>query len=166
MAANTANLRVMLAANVLIAGIVWPRWPYEVLRHALSGDFQLILSQYVINQAQRRIGSHFPAYIQQLEDFLQASKFEQAGEPAVEQLAQYKHLVRDETDVPVALAALNASVDYLVSEDKDLTTKDSTTAELHQQLSVLLPGTFLREVMGWTNEELEMIRERTWRDLV
>jgi predicted nucleic acid-binding protein len=38
------DLRVMVDANILIAGVVWPRFPYEVLRHALKGDCQLILS--------------------------------------------------------------------------------------------------------------------------
>lgn len=30
---------------------------------------------------------------------------------------------------------------------------------------VLLAGTFLREVMGWTSEELEAIRHRTWDEV-
>jgi predicted nucleic acid-binding protein len=39
------ELRVMVDANILIAGSVWPRWPYEVLQHALRGDFGLVLSE-------------------------------------------------------------------------------------------------------------------------
>lgn len=80
-------------------------------------------------------------------------------------MLQHKHLVRDETDVPIALAAVRAGVDYLVSEDKDLTTQDATTAKLRQRLVVMLSGTFLRQVMGWSSEQLERIRHRTWRDL-
>ncbi len=53
-----------------------------------------------------------------------------------------------------------------MSEDKDLTVRDETTAELRRHLKVLLSGTFLREVMGWTSEELESIRHRKWDDLV
>ena len=52
------------------------------------------------------------------------------------------------------------------SEDKDLTVQDETTAELRRHLKVLLSGTFLREVMGWTTEMLEAVRHRTWGDLV
>jgi predicted nucleic acid-binding protein len=73
--------------------------------------------------------------------------------------------VRDPTDIPIALAAINAEVDYLVSEDKDLTAQDDTTAELRKHLTVYLSGTFLREVMGWSSEELEAIRGRSWADL-
>ncbi len=53
----------------------------------------------------------------------------------------------------------------LVSEDKDLTTNDATTEKLRQQLKVYISGTFLREVMEWTSEELETVRGRTWRNL-
>jgi hypothetical protein len=41
---------------------------------------------------------------------------------------------------------------------------DATT-QLHEQLQVLLSGTFLRQVMGWTSGELEEIRHREWSDL-
>ena len=52
--AAAKSLRVMLDTTVLIAGIAWPRWSYEVLRHALSGDFRLVLSPLVIKQARRK----------------------------------------------------------------------------------------------------------------
>lgn len=32
-------LRVMADANILMAGILFPRWFHEFLRHALKGDF-------------------------------------------------------------------------------------------------------------------------------
>lgn len=57
-------------------------------------------------------------------------------------------LLRDVTDVPIALSAVLAKADYLVSEDKDLTVLDESTAELRSQVKVMLDATFLREVMG------------------
>ena len=33
------------------------------------------------------------------------------------------------------------------------------------ELTVLLSGTFLREVLGWSSERLESIRHRSWKDL-
>jgi hypothetical protein len=49
--------------------------------------------------------------------------------------------VRDPSDVPVALAAIHAGIDYLVSEDKDLTVQYETTAKLRQELKVMIFGT-------------------------
>jgi len=159
------ELRVLLDANVLIAGIVWPRWPHEVLRHAIKKDFRLVLSRFVIGQARRRIANRFPNYLDQFEHFLETIEYELISDPRKEEIARNENLVRDPTDIPLALAAINARVDYLVSEDKDLTDPGETTEQLHKQLSVLISGTFLREVMGWTNEELEKVRGRTWKDM-
>lgn len=130
MAPTQADLRVMVDANILIAGSVWPRWPYEVLQHALHGDFQLVLSNYILRQARRHIQARFPAYIEPFNGVLQACRYELIADPSKVQVSQHSDLVRDPTDVPVALAAINARVDYLVSEDKDLTVQDESTAEL------------------------------------
>jgi predicted nucleic acid-binding protein len=52
MATNPPDkLRVMVDANVLFAGTLWPRFPYEVLRHAVLGDYQLVLSSRIIDEA-------------------------------------------------------------------------------------------------------------------
>lgn len=56
-------------------------------------------------------------------------------------------------------------VDYLVTNDKDLTAEDETTAALREKIRPITVGRFLREVMGWESEELERIRRRDWSDL-
>ncbi len=165
MAVDQSELRVMVDANILVSGSVWPRWPYELLRHALRGDFQLVLNQYVIEETRHTLSKRFPAYIEKFEQFLEVSQCELTDAPSKEQVLAHQNLVRDVTDVPVALAAINAGVDYLVSEDKDLTVQDETTAVLHSQVKVTISGTFLRTVMGWNSEQLEQARGRSWRDL-
>jgi hypothetical protein len=53
------KLRVMVDANILIAGSVWLRWTYEALQHALRGDIHLVLGEYVIRQARMHIKRRF-----------------------------------------------------------------------------------------------------------
>jgi predicted nucleic acid-binding protein len=159
------KLRVMVDANILIAGSVWPRWPYEVLQHGLKGDFQLVLSDYVLQQARMHIRRIFTNHEDQFDTFLQSCEYELVDDPTQEQVDENLDLVRDPSDVPVALAAIHAGVDFLVSEDKDLTVQDETTTRLRQELNVLISGTFLREVMGWNSEDLENARHRIWRDI-
>jgi len=36
---------------------------------------------------------------------------------------------------------------------------------LFRHIRVLISGTFLREVMGWSPEELEAVRHRTWEEI-
>jgi predicted nucleic acid-binding protein len=53
-------LRVMADANVLIAGIFFPQWFHEFLRHALQGDFKLALSDQTIREARERMAQGTP----------------------------------------------------------------------------------------------------------
>jgi predicted nucleic acid-binding protein len=159
---NTNKLRVLLDANVLVAGMGWPRFPYEVLRHAAKGDFQLVLSPFVIDEARTHILKLLPNMIEKFDAFLEESKYEEISSPSVEELSEYSVLARDIKDIPVALAAIQAEVDFLITQDKDLTEADEP---VHEYLKVLLPGTFLRQYLNWTSEALEAIRKRTWDEL-
>lgn len=166
MAGDRSELRVFIDANILIAGCVWPRWPYEVLQHALRDEYKLVLNAYVIEQARRTLANRFPHGMSRFDAFLLACNYEEAGIPSAEAVTAHAYLVRDITDVPVALAAIEAGVDCLVSEDKDLTVRDVSTAELRRRLPVYLSGTFIREMMGWSSEHLEAVRGRRWQDFV
>jgi predicted nucleic acid-binding protein len=161
MASPAPNLRVLVDANILVAGLGWPRWAYALLQHAVAGDFQLVLCPYVIEEARRHLARLVPDALPDFETFLRLSDYEAAPDPTPAEVAAHAKLVRDPKDVPVALAALQAQVDVLVSNDKDLTESEA----LQAQVPVLLPAVFLRDLMGWTSEELEAIRHRTWHEL-
>jgi putative PIN family toxin of toxin-antitoxin system len=161
---SAKKYRVFLDTNILLSGSAFPRWPYEILQHALRGDFQQVISPTVIAEARRHFTERFSTYLDRFERFLADVDYELAADPTQEEIQARRDLNRDFSDVPIALAAMNAKVDYLVSEDKDLTVQDDTTEELRQHVEVRLSGTFLREVMGWTSEQLEAIRHRKWDD--
>jgi predicted nucleic acid-binding protein len=88
MAKMRPDIRVMLDANVLIAGSVWPRWPYEVLQHALSGGFQLVLSPYVIAQAEAQIAKSFPDNAWRFRQLIEGSNFELVQNPTKQQIKE------------------------------------------------------------------------------
>lgn len=154
------KLRVMVDANILYAAIGWRRWPYEVLRHVLRKDIRLVLSERVIAEATEEIGADFPDQVHAFRRLLAMLKPEMVPGPTERQIAKNKTLLPDPDDVPIALAAINAKVDYFVSEDKHFTTRDKARAELHRRLKVMISGTFLREVMGWTSKELARVHKR------
>lgn len=94
------------------------------------------------------------------------TSLEEAPIPSDEKVRQHPHLVRDRKDIPVALSIMQASVDYFVTYDRDFTDENETTTEVRAAIpGIMLPPVFLREVMGWTSEELEIIRYRTWSEL-
>lgn len=165
-AGPTRALRVMVDATVLVAGSGWPRWPHEVLLAALRGEFELVLSPYLIDQARRVIDARFStAHLQRFEELLDEVSFILAPDPSPQDLTAHAGLVRDETDIPLLLSAIAANVDVLVSEDKDLTELRIISRGSAPPLVIVLSGTFLRQYVGWTSDDLEKVRGRTWRDL-
>ena len=155
----------MVDANILIAGIGWPRFPYEVLQHALLSDYILVLTSFIIDEARTHIGAILPSFLPNFEQFLIKSHYQPVASPTREELDKHNTLVRDIKDIPIALAAINARVNLFVTQDTDFTAQDASTEALRKQLTIMLPGTFLREHMGWTSEQLEAIRTRTWKDM-
>ena len=158
--------RVMLDVNVLIAGTVWPRWQYAILEHALKGDFQLVLVPLIIEAARRHIQSLDPQQLARFEQVLADCDIELVDNPTRKKVDNNLDLVRSEADVPIALAAINSGVDYFVTYDRDFTDEDETTERVRKAIpGIILPPVFLRDVMGWTSEQLEEIRNRDWTDL-
>jgi predicted nucleic acid-binding protein len=159
-------MRVAIDANVLITGIVWPRWPYEVLQHALRGDFILVLSPVVIAEARNRIMMTFPEFLAEFEFLLANLNYELAPVPTREEVAANSNLVRQLKDVPIALSIIGAHVDYFVTYDRDFTDAGETTRAVRNAIpGIVLPPVFLRDVLGWSSADLEAIRKREWSDL-
>ena len=162
---NKKRPAVFLDSNVLIAGLVFPRWPYEIIKYGETQEIQTILCPFVIEEVRGRIIKIFPEYLNKVDAFISKGNYQIVPNPSKKEISLFPNLVRDKKDIPIALAAIKAKVDYLVSNDKDLTERDQTTEELRKYIKPLQPGTFLKEVMGWTSEELEMVRYRTWQDI-
>lgn len=117
MAARHKKLRVFVDANVLLAGNAFPRWPYEVLEHATDGDFKLVLCPLVIQQAREHLQKLFPVHLARFERFLREADYELVPDPSPVEIDAYPNLVRDVSDIPIAVAAMAAGVDYVVSEE-------------------------------------------------
>jgi hypothetical protein len=79
-----ARLRVGLDANILIAGVRLPRWPYEVMRAAMGGLFDLVLPEQVVIEARRHL--NHPAQLAALEAFLSGAAYEQLAMPPRERV--------------------------------------------------------------------------------
>jgi predicted nucleic acid-binding protein len=156
------RLRVALDTNVLIAGIIWPRWPHEVLRAALARHFDLVLPEQVVEEARRHLSDQQQAALDYL---LAESPADLVPMPSPEAVAEAPDLVRHEPDIPIALAVLAARVDLFVTSDRDFTDPGAVAERFSREVKVMLPAVFLRDVLGWSSEALEAIRTRSWDDL-
>jgi len=158
------KLRVTLDANVIIAGLLLPRWPHEVMRAALGEFVDLVIPVQVIVEVRRHL-SH-ASQTAAFHFFLETSRHEELPMPTASEVRQNLDLVRSEKDVPIALALLEGNVDILVTSDRDFTEPTATAERFRRRVRVMLPAVFLREVIGWSSEALEQVRNRTWTDLV
>ena len=166
MESEAVLLRVAVDTNVLLSGIIWPRWPNAVLQHALHGDFRLVLPQVVILEARRNMQRRFPEYLEDFKLFLSLTDYELVPVPSLEAVHSAPALMRQAEDIPVALSVMAAKVDYFVTSDKDFTDLHPSTQQVRAAIpGILLPAVFLRDVMQWSSEQLEAIRHRTWSDL-
>ncbi len=103
-----SNLRVMVDTTVLVAGSVWLRWPHEILLAGYHEEFQLVLCPYIINQTRRVLKDRFPPHhLERFETYTTQVSIELTPDPSPTEVAQQRNLVRDTTDIPVALAAIN-----------------------------------------------------------
>jgi len=161
----THRPRVFLDANVLIRGVTFPRFPYEVLRHAARKEIVAIVCPLVLDSARLYVRERFPDHQAALEALLELLDLEVAPDPSLEEVTAHAGLVRDPKDIPVALAAIRARAEYLVSTDRDFVDEDDTTAELRPHVKPISVGAFLHEVMGWSHEALSAIERRRWSDL-
>ncbi|MBI3913674.1 MAG: putative toxin-antitoxin system toxin component, PIN family [Chloroflexi bacterium] len=163
-----ARLRVFADANILIRGVTFPRFPYEILRLAARRKITLVVSPSVLDDARHYLAELFPEHLSKLEAFLALANVETVAEPTKTEIEFHRDLVRDFEDVPVILAAIRARVDYFISTDTDFTDENESTEKLRGLLApgkVMKPGLFLSQVMRWTHEQLEAISRRGWKEI-
>ena len=160
----THRPRVFLDANVLIRGVTFPRFPYEVLRHAARKEIVAIVCPLVLDSARLHVRERFPDHQGAVEALLELLDLEVVPDPPPEEVMAHAGLVRDPKDIPVALAAIGAEAEYLASTDRDFYV-DDTTAELRRHVKPISVGAFLHEVMGWSHDSLSAIERRRWSDL-
>lgn len=155
----------MLDSNVIISGITYPRYHFEILKHALKHEFKLVLSEIIVREVNKNIHKKFPAYVNDLKVFLLNCPFELVSPPQKADIAKNRDLIRDGGDIPIALTAIQAGIDFFVTGDKDFLEDDKAIKKLKKHFAILSPADFLKQIMQWSDKDLEKIRQRNWVDL-
>lgn len=87
------DLRVMADSNVLIAGVLKPRWFHAFLRHALAGDFRLVLAPQTVREVLRWAERKGGARHQVIEAFLVDVDFEMAPDATREDIEAHRDTI-------------------------------------------------------------------------
>lgn len=106
--------RVLVDTNVIVSALLFPNSiPAHAFARVLSSD-RLVLTDWIIDELHEVVGRKWPDRLPALDAFLDAIPFELAAPTDVSPTT-----MRDLNDQPILDAAVAASVDIIVTGDKD-----------------------------------------------
>jgi uncharacterized protein len=136
--------RVFIDANVLFAAALsLTGASHEILREGIRGNATIIVSDYVLREAERNLDRKQPLALPALRDLLEALA------PAMVNPTQQQVLAAtaftEPKDAPVIAAAQHAEVDFLVTLDRRHLINRPEVAQA-SGLRIVLPDQLLEEL--------------------
>lgn len=113
-------MMVMIDTNIIISAVLNPSGrASEALAKAMSKPFEPVVCSYILDELHRKFQEKFPRKILELEAFLYHMLRAVLIVPTPEMSKPNEDKIRDIKDRPIFRAAINASVDYILTGDKD-----------------------------------------------
>lgn len=109
-------MKVVFDTNIYISGIFWKGTPRDLLRHAISGDIDLIVSKDILEEIKTVLWRDFEMQPRDIKDILEN----------IVQISEVVHVKSnldvtcDRGDNKVLACALDGRADFLVSGDRHL----------------------------------------------
>lgn len=140
-------MRVLLDTNVLFSMMVYPTpWTFRLEYELGKNDIQLFVTDYSISELQTVVSRKSPSRTDILSEFFSKLPFERLKAPNNPSPHDYPY-IRDEDDLPILAAAIDANIDYLISGDKDFLSVKT------DKLRILSPREFLDLLLGDTSRQ-------------
>ncbi len=118
-------MKIMIDTNVIISAVLNPSGrASEALVKALEKPFEPVVCNYILDELHKKFIEKFPHKIMELEAFLYHMLRVVLVVPTPELKFSSEDKIRDIKDRPILRAALNATVDYLLTGDKDFLDSD------------------------------------------
>lgn len=111
-------MRIMLDTNILISIVIFNSDKLKRMLVEICDNHTLVLSSYVIQEAEEVTERKFPNKKQAMYEFLYNLPYELVYTPNAI-LEEQTIELRDKKDVPVLYSAIIADVDVLITGDKD-----------------------------------------------
>ena len=118
----------------------------DLLREAIRGNVEIVLSEHVLEEARRNLARKAPGALSAFHELLTAIKPQMARKPTLGELrrtAAYIHI----KDAPVVAAAVKAKVDCLVTWDRKHFIDDPRVAE-KSGLTIITPDQLVATIQG------------------
>lgn len=109
-------MKVVFDANIYISGIFWNGAPRELLRRAIAGGVELLVSKYILEEIKtvlwRDFGMSLGDIKKVLENIVQVSE--------IVETTSNLDVVVDRADNEILACAIDGGAEYLVSGDRHL----------------------------------------------
>jgi len=127
-------MRVVYDTNVLISGLFWDGPPRELIKKAIDGQVELVVSEFILKELAETLLDSFGLFEKEVSSIL-----EKVGAISIIVCpAKSLHLVRDKDDNRILECAVEGECDYLVTGDSDL-----LSLREHHGVRIVSPRDFL-----------------------
>jgi len=110
-------VRVVLDSNVLISSFFWRGNEYEILRKALEGKFELLISGAILAEIENVLDKKFGVQAGRIKETVELII---ANSTVIEPKSRLNVIRDDESDNRILECAVEGAADYIVTGDKHL----------------------------------------------
>jgi len=143
---------LFLDSSAAIAGVISSQGAARALLVMAEAELiSLVLSDQVIAESERNLARKAPAALPFFREALRRTHMRLVPDPSPEEVAPHLDLIVHEADVPIALAAMHAEVDYLVTLNRRHFLDDAGVAE-RTGLRIGTPG----DALQWVRDQLNL----------
>lgn len=113
-------MRIMIDTNIIISAIRNTNGtPFAAYSKAAQPPYKIVLCDQIVDEVRKVFNKKFPDSVPLIERFFTWALFEVTCTPIEGKADEAESLIRDATDRPILRAALAASVDIIITGDKD-----------------------------------------------
>lgn len=119
MPSHSPELNLFFDSSALFAGVVSAAGASRALLMLAEGSLIVILvSEQVLAETERAVARKVPRALPTFREALRSTGLRIVRDPPPEAVALHRHVIGHPADVPIVVAAMQASVDYLVTLNK------------------------------------------------
>ncbi|WP_036223301.1 putative toxin-antitoxin system toxin component, PIN family [Mesoaciditoga lauensis] len=134
-------MKIMIDTNVLISALAFPNsTPAKAVEKIIQDGHEVALCDQIVSELIKVVELKFPTKMHVLKDFLENFNYTLFRTPKVLNGSEYP-VVRDESDLPILVCAIDNSIEILVSGDKDLLSIQNC-----ERLKILSPAEVLQKL--------------------
>lgn len=143
-----SGIKIFLDSSALFSGIASSEGAARVL--LILGEtqqIQLVISDQVIAETERAVARKIPSALSAVRQAIHSTRAIIQNNPSPEDVQAHPDWMKDPTDIPILLAAMQAEVDFLVTLNRKHFIDDANVIQ-HSGLRIGTPGDALNWLRG------------------